>query len=49
MSWKVSGGDSGMDTLGPTGEVNGGMVTGLSAADQHGRVSELGGCITRRG
>ena len=31
----MSDGDSGMDTLGPTGEVNGGMVTGLSAADQH--------------
>ena len=42
ISWKVSDGDSGMVTLGPTDEVNGGMVTELSVADQHGRVSELG-------
>ena len=42
INWKVSDGDSGMVTLGPIGEVNGGMVTGLSVEDQHGRVSDLG-------
>ena len=50
MSWKVSDGDSGMFTLGPTGEVNGEIVTELSIVDQDGGASELGGgCITRSG
>ena len=31
-----------MATLGPTGEVKGGMATSFSVEDQQGRVSELG-------
>ena len=42
MSSKVSDGDSGIATLGPTGKVNGGMVTEFSVEDQHMRLSELG-------
>ena len=36
MSSKASIGDPGMSTVGPTGEVNGGMVTGLRVEDQQG-------------
>ena len=38
---KVSDGDSGMSTVGPTGELKGGMVSEVSVEDQQGRVSEL--------
>ncbi len=39
INWKMSDGDSGMATLGQTGEVNGVMVTGVSVEVQHGSVS----------
>ena len=37
----MSVGDSGVSMVGPTGELNGGIVTGVSVGDQQGRVSEL--------
>ena len=40
-SSKVLIGDSGMSTVGPTGELKGGMVTGVRVEDQEGGEPEL--------